>query len=258
MSSYFLLHGQRFALSAISSSTGMEMQKRGQHETQFFYLQKGFVTVEDERGYWTVSPGQIAWMPPYIQYKTEGIGRIAGWGVSLAPLLSVGMPEVACALNCSPFIPLILERAYQWHQGEEGVYVPLISRYEIMLQVLVDELRFGSKAQERLLLPKGKRLNTMAREILANPSNRRSINDWADKTKISSRSISRHFSNETNMTFAQWRQLASLLVARKRLALGDSVHHVAQSVGYENVSAFIASFKKAFDQTPAQFRQMFE
>lgn len=258
MSSYFLLHGHRFALSAFSSSTGLEIRKRGQHETQFFYLQKGFVTVEDERGYWTVAPGQIAWMPPYIQYKTEGIGRIAGWGVSMAPLLCVGMPEMACALNGSPFVPLILERAYQWHQGEEGVYLPLINRYEIMLQVLVDELRYNSHVQERLLLPKGKRLNAMAKEILAHPANRRSINDWAEKTKISSRSISRHFSNETNMTFAQWRQLASLLVARKRLAMGESVHQVAQSVGYENVSAFIASFKKTFDQTPSQFRQLFD
>lgn len=98
----------------------------------------------------------------------------------------------------------------------------------------------------------------MARDILANPSNRKSINDWAAKTGISSRTISRHFSDETNMTFAQWRQRASLMVARKRLALGESVHDVALAVGYENVSAFIASFKKAYDQTPAQFRQLFE
>lgn len=127
-----------------------------------------------------------------------------------------------------------------------------------MLQVFMDELRYSSHLQDRLLLPKGKRMNMMARDILANPSNRKSINDWAAKTGISSRTISRHFSDETNMTFAQWRQRASLMVARKRLALGESVHDVALAVGYENVSAFIASFKKAYDQTPAQFRQLFE
>ena len=258
MSSFFLLNGQRFALSAISSSGGLKIKKRMPHETQFFYLHKGFVTVEDERGYWTAGPGQVAWMPPYINYQIQEIGRIAGWGISISAHLSIGMPEVGCALDSSPFVPLILERAYQWHQGEEGVYVPLISRYEIMLQVLVDELRYSSPVQERLLLPKGKKLNMMARDILVNPGNRKSINDWADRTKISARSISRHFSTETNMTFAQWRQRASLMVARKKLALGESVHEVAQAVGYENVSAFIASFKKAYNQTPAQFRQMFE
>lgn len=258
MSSYFLLHGQRFALSAISSSSGMKIRKQGAHETQFFYLQKGFVTVEDKRGYWTVGPGQVAWMPPYIHYETEEIGRIAGWGVSISAHLSIGMPEVACALDCSPFVPLILERAHQWHQGEDGVYIPLISRYEIMLQVLVDELRYHSRIQERLLLPKGKKLNGMARDILASPASRKSINDWADKTQISARSISRHFSTETNMTFAQWRQRASLMAARKKLAMGESVQEVAQAVGYENVSAFIASFRKAYHQTPAQFRQLFD
>lgn len=40
MSSYFLLHGQRFALSAISPSKGMEIGKRGSHETQFFICKK--------------------------------------------------------------------------------------------------------------------------------------------------------------------------------------------------------------------------
>lgn len=258
MSSYFLLHGQRFALSAITPSSGMDIGKRSPHETQLFYLQKGFVTVEDERGYWTVGPGQVAWMPPYIQYETKEVGRIAGWGASLSPLLCVGMPEMACTLNCSPFIPLILERAYQWHQGEDGANQPLLARHETLLQVFVDELRYSSHVQERLLLPKGKKLNAIARDILASPANRKSINDWADKTGISSRSISRHFSNETNMTFAQWRQRASLMAARKKLALGESVQEVAQAVGYENVSAFIASFKKAYDQTPAQFRQLLE
>lgn len=258
MSSYFLLHGQRFALSAISPSKGMEIGKRGSHETQFFYLQKGFVSVEDERGYWTVGPGQLAWMPPYIRYETEQIGRIAGWGVTLSSLLCVGMPEVACALYCSPFVPLILERAHQWLQKDDSVYQTLQPRQEVMLQVFMDELRYSSRTQDRLILPKGKRLNTMAKDILANPSNRKSINDWADKTGISARSISRHFSSETNMTFAQWRLRASLMVARKKLALGESVHEVAQAVGYENVSAFIASYKKAYNQTPAQFRQLFE
>ena len=128
MSSYFLLHGQRFALSAISPSKGMEIGKRGSHETQFFYLQKGFVSVEDERGYWTVGPGQLAWMPPYIRYETEQIGRIAGWGVTLSSLLCIGMPEVACALYCSPFVPLILERAHQWLQSDDSVYQTLQPR----------------------------------------------------------------------------------------------------------------------------------
>lgn len=75
--------------------------------------------------------------------------------------------------------------------------------------------------------------------------------------KISSRNISRHFSRETGMTFAQWRQGASLMMARKWLAQGESVQQVSQRVGYKNVSTFIASFRKFYGQTPSHFRQQF-
>lgn len=258
MSSYFLLHGQRFSLSTFASPAGIVQPGHGQNEIWLVYLQAGLLIVEDDRGFWSVSPGQIAFLPPGCRYEVEVYGRTSGVVVSLAQGLCTGLPEVSCAMTVSGFVPMILERAVTWQQkGVDGVFQPLDPRQERLLQVLFDELHTGSQELERLLLPRGRILNYIAREILNSPGERKGIEEWALHMNISSRSISRHFSRETGMTFAQWRQTASLLMARKRLAQGENVQHVSQSVGYENVSAFIASFKKVYGLTPAQFRQMF-
>ena len=258
MSSYFLLHGQRFSLSTFTEPEGIMQPGHGQNETWLVYLQQGLVIVEDERGYWAVLPGQVAWLPPHFHYETGGYGQVAGICASLSPQLCTGLPEIPCALAVPALVHPILERAVTWQQsGVDGVFQPLLARQERLLQVLLDELRYSSQVQERLLLPKEKKLHYLAREIMKLPAQRRTIEDWADCMKISSRSISRHFSAETGMTFAQWRQNASLTMALKLLAEGESVARASRSAGYENVSAFIASFKKAFGQTPAQFRQQF-
>ncbi len=259
MSSYFLLHGQRFSLSAFTDTAGIVQTGHGQREIGFVYLQAGLLVVEDERGFWSVSPGQIAWLPSCYRYDIEECGHICGITVSLAPGLCAGLPEMPCAMAVSGLVPMILERVVTWQEkGVDGVFQPLAPRQERLLQVLIDELHAGLREPGRLPLPKSRLLAHMAREILDNPGERKGIEEWAVRMKTSSRSISRHFSRETGMTFAQWRQTASLLMAKKRLARKENVQHVSQSVGYENVSAFIASFKRVYGMTPAQFRQLFD
>lgn len=259
MSSYFLLHGQRFSLSSFVASAGIARHETDFVETRLIYLQTGLFIVKDERSIWSASPGQVVWLPAGTRYDIEECGNTSGVVVSLAPILCAGLPEVPCPMTVSGLVPMVLERVVTWQQkGAPGVFLPLAARQERLLQVLLDELHEGIQGKGRLILPKGQLLNHMAHEILARPEERRGIEDWASRIKISSRSINRHFSRETGMTFAKWRQGASLLVARKLLAEGESVQNVSSAVGYENVSAFIASFKKVYGQTPAHFRQIFE
>ena len=258
MSSYFLLHGQRFSLSAFAAPTGIVQPAHAANETRLVYLHKGLLVVEDERGFWSASFGQVAWFPPHFHYSVQEFGQSSGIVASLAQALCAGLPEVPCVLNFTELVPVILERAVTWQEGGiDGVFQPLAARQERLLLVLLDELHAASQQKGRLVLPKSKPLNEMAREILASPVRRKSIEEWAQRMNISSRSISRHFSRETGMSFAQWRQCASLMAARQWLAQGESVRHVARRVGYENVSAFIASFRKLYGPTPSHFRQQF-
>ena len=59
--------------------------------------------------------------------------------------------------------------------------------------------------------------------------------------------------SETGLTFGQWRQQLRLLAALELLGAGESVTAVAFSVGYDDVSSFIAAFKAAMGVTPSRY-----
>jgi AraC-like DNA-binding protein len=52
---------------------------------------------------------------------------------------------------------------------------------------------------------------------------------------------------------AQWRQHARLTRALERLAEGEAVATIADSLGYATPSAFVAMFRKAFGDTPGRY-----
>ncbi|MFJ7111440.1 helix-turn-helix domain-containing protein [Pseudomonas sp. NPDC098740] len=66
--------------------------------------------------------------------------------------------------------------------------------------------------------------------------------------RCSSRTVS-----ETGFTFSQWRRRARLLRALERLAAAVPVTTIALELGYENVSAFIAMFRRTFGVTPGRY-----
>ena len=53
--------------------------------------------------------------------------------------------------------------------------------------------------------------------------------------------------------FTEWRQRVRLLRALEMLAADMSVTRVALELGYENVSAFIALFRRTFGVTPGRY-----
>ena len=56
------------------------------------------------------------------------------------------------------------------------------------------------------------------------------------------------------MSFGQWRLRLLMLTATRRLLEGDTTETVAQALGYETPSAFIAAFKRVFGMTPGRYR----
>ncbi len=65
--------------------------------------------------------------------------------------------------------------------------------------------------------------------------------------------MTRRFSAETGFSFTQWRQRSRLLRALELLTRGTAVTTTALDLGYENVSAFIAMFRRHFGVTPGRY-----
>ena len=120
--------------------------------------------------------------------------------------------------------------------------------------VILDEIRSLPSANLGLPMPQDARLLRIARALSDRPDDKRKLEEWAVWAGISPRTLTRRFSIETGFSFTEWRQRVRLLRALELLAAGQPVTAIALDLGYENVSAFIALFRRVFGMTPGQYR----
>ena len=215
---------------------------------QFFYVERGMVSVRTHAGAWALPPQRVGWMPPGEMHSIRVASALKGWGVFVSPQAAVGMPGHPCVLGANDLIRALVHRAAEWamldtlDQGQERV-----------LQVLMDEMRRAPQLPLYLTLPPDRRLLRIAQAVLAQPQDDRSLEAWADWAGLSARSVSRLFRHETGASFAQWRQQARLGRALELLADGTAVSQVADALGYASVSAFVAMFRRSFGQSPGRY-----
>jgi len=88
---------------------------------------------------------------------------------------------------------------------------------------------------------------------MADPTDRASLDLWADKANVSKRSLGRLMNQETGMSFGRWRQQLSVVLAVQWLADGTPMQRVAADLGYESVPSFVTMFRKVLGTAPARY-----
>ncbi|MGA8031520.1 MAG: AraC family transcriptional regulator [Casimicrobiaceae bacterium] len=215
-----------------------------------FLLTEGLVAVETPRGRFLAPPRGIGWMPPGVPYAVQSYGPTAGFGAFLAAEFTGDLPAEPTSFEASPLAVLVMQRAVAWRP--DVALDPVQMR---LLLVLLDEIRQSPTKPLQLPWPTDARLLAIAREMLADVANPRRLEQWAQWADMSPRTLSRKFVQETGMTYAQWRRWARLTQALEWLATGRAVKHVALSLGYDSVSAFIKVFRETLGATPAAYFQ---
>jgi AraC-like DNA-binding protein len=124
-----------------------------------------------------------------------------------------------------------------------------------LMDVLLDELQSAESEELQLPIPADPRLARLAATLIQDPSDKRSLKDCARSIGFSERSLSRHFRDETNMSFVEWRTMARMKYALEKIADGWSVTDTSIAVGYDSVSSFIVQFRRTFGTTPAHYRR---
>lgn len=89
--------------------------------------------------------------------------------------------------------------------------------------------------------------------LIADPADARTLEQWAAWANLAPRTLSRRFVVETGMSLTNWRQRVRMLRSLELLAAGLPVTTVAFDLGYDNVSAFIALFRRTFGTTPGRY-----
>lgn len=216
-------------------------------EGQLFGATRGVLTVGTDAGLWVVPASHAVWVPPHHRHSLRSHGPFDGSSVYVAEAACATLPADACAIRCTGLLREAIARAATWRDRA------LDTPRQRVADVILDELRAAPPEPPGLPLPSDARLMRIARALLDDLADARGLDDWARYGALSARTLSRRFVAETGFTFADWRQRARLLRAVELLAAGSSVTATALTLGYDNVSAFIAMFRRVHGTTPARF-----
>ena len=216
-------------------------------EGQLFGATRGVLTVGTDAGLWVVPASHAVWVPPHQRHSLRSHGAFDGSSVYVAETHCADLPQAACAIRCTGLLREAIARAAAWDGGA------LDTARQRVADLILDEIRAAPPEPLGLPLPADARLMRIARALLDDLADPRGLDEWAAFGALSPRTLSRRFVAETGSTFADWRQRARLMRAIEMLAAGTPVTAIALSLGYDNVSAFIAMFRRAHGVTPARF-----
>ncbi len=215
---------------------------------QLVYAVSGVMTVTTPHGTWVVPPQRAVWVPPRTDHESRMSGRVQMRTLYLRRDAATTLPRCCCVMNVSPLLRELILAA-----TEMSLVYDERGRDARVMRLILDELRSASDLPLHLPLPADRRLALICDAILAAPADARSLDDWAKAVGASTRTLARHFREETGMSFAAWRQQARLLESLRRLAAGEPVTKVALDCGYASASAFGAMFRRALGVAPSAY-----
>ena len=215
---------------------------------QLFALTQGLLIVEAAGGRWMFPSQRCAWIPPGCLHKARSVGRAAGSMLYFSAELSQGLPSEPRVLGSSELLFEIVNRILDWGRPQSVGHPE-----RRLLAVLQDEIRRPEEQVLRLPLPRQAKLAKVARAVLQNVADDRTLDEWAKDAGMARRTFMRAFSREMCMPFGRWRQHARLFASLEMLAQGMSITDVAIAVGYSSVSAFNEVFRAALGTTPQAY-----
>jgi AraC-like DNA-binding protein len=238
------------AVSAVEVlNAGHELAAHRHDDAQLLLVTHGLISCEVSTGLWMVPPQCAMWIPAGMEHSLRGgVGNLQLYCVYIRPELIRPLPRECCTLTISPLLrELVIETSH------------LPSDYDAdgpdgrLIGTMLDRLALAQVEQLHLPMPADRRLRQIAEGLLADPSDRTSLPEWAQMVGMSERTLSRILARETGMNFRRWRQQLQLMLALKRLSEGDSVQTVAFDLGYESSSAFVTMFRKTLGKPPLKY-----
>jgi AraC-like DNA-binding protein len=239
------------AAAVCYSGTVKKDTRYGRHHhrrAQLFHIVCGAVTIETERGAFVVPPERAVWIPSDVVHAVTYLDDTAQRFVFFRPETVRHLPAQPAVIRLSPLLrELIL--ALMGYSRDGAATGP----GRRIVGVIIDQLATERAAPLHLPMPSSERLRRAMRELACDPARSDSLSDVARKAAMSDRSFERHFFIETGLSFRAWRQQARLMKAVEWLSLGIPVGEIADRLGYEQPSAFVAGFRRAFGVTPGRY-----
>ena len=206
---------------------------------------RGAMTVRTDECAWVAPPHRAVWIPAGFDYRLEISGVVAIRMLYLRPGQSRTMFPTECSVfNVTPLMRELILRTVKL-----GALDSAVPEQRRLTGVILDELNVLTTVPLQLPLPRDSRAVRFA-ELCTGAL---TMDALLRKCGASRRTMERIFRAETGMSLGQWHRRQTLLHALRRLAAGESVAAVADELGYNSASAFIAMFRRELGQTPTKY-----
>lgn len=216
---------------------------------QLMYSSEGVLNVDVSDQAMVVPPQRAVWLPPECVHRVFVPSGAKFRSLYFRPDQVGYLGRTCKVLNITnltrELILAVVARCdvdAQWQQPEFN-----------LLTVLLDQLSAQPQVSLSLLMPQDPRLDVLVKTLQLSPENDLSMQLWASKLGMSSRTLTRIFLSETGMGFREWRQRLRLLHSLTLLEQGKPVTQVALDVGYNSPSAFSHAFQQFFDCSPRDY-----
>ena len=242
----------------INYPTDWHIEPHSHRKAQLIYCSAGVMTVETAHGQWVAPPNRCVWVPGGVVHEIR-INQAAGMRtLYVEPEARPGLPAHPCTLAVSPLLrELILAAVIATPSNKTLVpdprdFAPGTPNAHIA-DVLLDQVLAMPASELHLPYPTDRRLLPICAALTANPGDRRSLKEWAERVGTSDRTIERLFAQETGLTFHRWREQMRVLKSLTLLGHGRAVKNVALELGFANPSTFITMFRKIMGVTPGSY-----
>jgi len=227
---------------------GFELPTHTHRKAQLVLTLRGVVRCEADQGVWIVPPRCAVWIPGDVPHSVAVAGDVEAYCLFVEPDAAPALPKQCCTLSVSPLLEHLLRHIARMPplydvDGPDGR----------IAAVLLDQLRLAPVEKLNFPMPSNAKLRQIAAAMLADPSDRATIEDWGRRMALAPRTLTRTLQRETGMSFGRWRQQLHILIALQSLAQGASVKSVALDLGYEGASAFVTMFRKTLGKPPARY-----
>ncbi|CAM3690706.1 AraC family transcriptional regulator [Bordetella tumulicola] len=241
--------GGPLVYAAISHSDSVRETPAHRHARgQLLGATQGLLSVDGGGSRWVVPATHAVWIPPDVPHGLRSHGPFSGWSVYIVASACDTLPPAPCILSISSLLQAAVARAASWPSNTTLNIVQTR-----LAEVILDEIRLLPQVELGLPMPQDARLLKIAQALSDRPDDERHMQAWAQWAGIAPRTLTRRFVAETGFSFTEWRQRVRLLRGLELLAAGKPVTAIALDLGYDNVSAFIALFRRTFGMTPGQY-----
>jgi len=218
---------------------------------QLLHAVSGVMTIETPTASFITPPSTALLLPANKEHDIRMNGPVEMRTLFLRKNAALKIGDRAMVFTVPPLLrELILAACSEpldWDLDGRGYFIA---------ELAMDEIVRSKVLPLELPMPWDARVRRVTERMIADPSNERTIEDWAEIANASSRTLTRLFRAETGLSFRQWRQHLRLARALSLIVAGSTPTQAAQKVGFKSVPAFGSAFRELFGMTPAQARRM--